>query len=168
MKTNTTYFVAFWSPFPIDSGKCYIDYFSMELHKFANIQCVDCKNNRDPNTWRILRQASLVVIPVRQSHSDFWHIFGKEALRFKNCVFLMVDYFPNPDVTLEHFLSPYRISRDRLVCIPYNPNCKTTLTLGSSDKEKGFRFSPEICHSGMDFKGELKHAARMMLRAMGF
>lgn len=145
-----------------------MDFFSKYFRKFGDIQCLDCKNNRDSRTLQLMRRADLVVIAVHQNYREICDLFFAGSIRFANCVWLVVDYISGTDFSLDRISFEFRIPDSRMLCIPYEPEGKRLLRC-----RKRMRNTPsaEDAGSGRFDAGdrrELIRSARMMLRALGF
>ncbi len=164
---NRSYIIAFWSPSPISHTDLCMDFFSLYFKKFGDIQCLDCKSNQDGRTLRLMRQADLVVIAVHQSHREICDLFLNSRIRFSNCVWLVVDYIPEPGFDLSRISFEFRIPDSRLLCIPYQPAGEKLLQERNRGKYRPFT---EQCsgRSNPDYRRELTRSARMMLKALGF
>lgn len=142
---NHTYIIAFWSLSPISSCSFCMDYFMSALRKYGDIQCLNCKDKKDRRTRKLLNQADLVVIVLRQNRREINNLFCKSAWHFSNCIYLIANYFPDQDFNLKKISFELRIPSSRLVCIPYSPRYGEVLRTR-----------------------EVKHAGEMMLKALGF
>lgn len=144
-----------------------MDFFSVYFRKFGDIQCLDCKNNQDIRTLRLMRQADLVVIAVHQSHRELCDLFLSSGIRFSNCVWLIVDYIPEPGFNLTRISLEFRIPDSRLLCVPYQPAGEKLLQKRNWCRSRAFtEFSFGL--SNQDYRRELTRSAQMMLKALGF
>ncbi|MCC8140983.1 MAG: hypothetical protein LIO56_00355 [Lachnospiraceae bacterium] len=107
-------------------------------------------------TIRLLRQADLVVITIRQNYRDFCRLFLCSRNSFSNCVYLVLDYVPDDSINLKRIAFEFRIPSSRLACIPYSPRIKETKKWPDTGP-----FSPDI-------RRELNRAGQIILLALGF
>ncbi len=131
-------------------------YFSSFLRRFGDIQCMDCGSRSDRRTCRLLRQADLVVIIVRQSRAEFCRIFCGNRINFPNCVWLIRDYIPGIAPDIDGILFEFRIPSSRLACVPYSPHLRNTKKIPGTGS-----LSPDI-------RRDLNRAGHIMLIALGF
>ncbi len=133
-----------------------IRYLSSFFRKYGDIQCLDCGDRRDARTQKLLRQADLVVIALRQSLREFCSLFCQHGIRYPNCVWLVRDYVPGGTPDLKKLLYEFRIPSSRLASVPYSPR------LREAKKNPGKGPLPA------DIRVELNRAGQVMLLALGF
>lgn len=165
---NHSYIIAFWSPSPISSADLCMEFFSHYLKKFGDIQCLDCKNNQDRRTWQLMRQADLIVIAVHQNHREICDLFLRGGIRFPNCVWMVVDYIPEPGFDLARISCEFRIPDSRLLFIPYQPVGEKLLQNKNRRKNISIMGTSSYGHSNPDYRRALTRSARLMLQALGF
>lgn len=163
---NNSYIVAFWSPFPISATDYCMDFLSSFLKRYGDIQCLDCKSGFDTRTLRLMRQADLVVIGLRQNYREICNYFCRITCRFFNYIYVIVDYFPEQETNLLRIAHEFRIPRSRLTCIPYNVSYHEAVRLGCEERYWRSQKMHKICQACMDFKKELVHCALLMLKAL--
>jgi len=165
---NHTYIIAFWSLSPLPSDSICMGYFTSSLRMFGDIQCLNCQNRRDRRTLRLLRQADLVVVALRQSHREFCDYFCKNVLPVSNCLYLVVDYLPDRELSLEHFSREFRIPPSQLICIPYNPEHREIYRSSLAHRYRENGSCPVMFRDSAYFRREFERSQRMMLKALGF
>ncbi|MCD8217148.1 MAG: hypothetical protein LUD01_03740 [Clostridiales bacterium] len=165
---NHTYIIAFWSLSPINSRRFCMDFFASSLKPFGDIQCLDCGNRQDRRTVQLLHQADLVVIALRQSHREICDLFCKNTLRFSNCIYLIVDYFPDREFDLANISFEFRIPLSRLACIPYHPGRRDLFPGEEPAENRTGRSILRTGHGRPGFRRELCRARRVILQALGF
>lgn len=163
---NNSYIIAFWSPFPISAADYCMDFISSFLKRYGDIQCLDCKNGLDTRTLRIVRQADLVVIGLRQNYREICDYFCRITCRFLNYIFMIVDYFPEHESSLARIAHEFRIPQSRLACIPYNVRYHEAAKTGYIQNFWKSLNEHKICQAGMDFGRELIHSSLLILKAL--
>ncbi|MCD8364644.1 MAG: hypothetical protein LUC83_02295 [Clostridiales bacterium] len=165
---NHTYIIAFWSLSPLSSRHFCMDFFVSSLKNFGDIQCLDCRNNRDSRTMHLLRQADLVVVALRQSYREICDFFCNATLRFSRCVYLIVDYFPDREFDLARISFEFRVPPSQIACIPYNSGYLNALPKNASDRRWKPGAISRLCAGTPDFYRELLRTQRIILQALGF
>ena len=162
---NHSYYIAFWSPSPIFTSDLCMDYFSSFFQKYGDIRCLDCKDDRDRRTLRLMQQADLVVIALPQDEEARNGLLCESSLRFSNYIILIPDYVPDPEFNLSKISSVWRIPKARLACIPYHPTLRNGAGKNKNTPKKRFSY---LCAGSLDLKYELSLSAKKMLQALGF
>lgn len=162
-----SYLITFWCPVPTRDLHFCVDYFSLFLKKYGDIQCLDCGCRRDARTRRLLLQADLVVIGLPQEKQLLDRYFCYGFRRFRNMIYAIVDYFPRESIGAEQICRSYRISPGRLARIPYNARLREAQRRGASRPYLEFRNTPRPYEDFIDFQTELNRSALLMLRALG-
>ncbi len=160
---NHSYLIVFWSPSSIISSDLCIGYFSSCFQKYGDIQCLDCKNDQGNRTLRLIRQADLVVISLRQDEEKLFRRLCEGTLRVSNYIFLIPDYIPDPEYNLSKIAFTWRIPPNRLACIPYHPMLREGFKKPALPGQNHV-----LCAGGSDLRRELALSARKMLQALGF
>lgn len=162
-----SYIIAFWSPFPITATDFCMDFFSSFFHRHGDIQCVLCNSDQKERTIRILLHADLMVVVFHQSYRELCRWITDDIYRFANCLYMIIDYFPEKDYSLIRISQDFRIPLSRLTCIPYNLKYREASRRGAVRSYWRSCTRHGICQAGMDFYGELLRSARMMLKSLG-
>lgn len=163
---NHSYIIAFWSPFSISAADYCMDFFSSFLKRYGDIQCLNCKNNLDGRILRLARQADLVVVGLHQNYRKICDYICRSAYRFSNYIYVIVDYFPEQEISLHRIAYEFRIPRSRLACIPYNASYHEAARMGYAQKYWRSADAHTICQACMDFRKELLHSAMLILKAL--
>ncbi len=151
-----TYIIAFWSPFPTSMTGFCKRYFTPFFKDFGDIQCLDLQQGSDARTRRLMLQADLVVVTIRQSHRELHSLFCETIVPCKNCVYVITDYIPGLDWSLNDISFEFRIPKTHLGCIPY------CLGMGTERRP----IDTNYCY--MNFDREMQNVGNIILRALGF
>ena len=162
-----SYIIAFWSPFPITATDFCMDFFSSFFDRHGDIQCLLCNNDQEERTVQILLHADLMVVVFHQNYRELCHWITDYVCRSANCLYMIIDYFPEKDYSLVRISQNFRIPLSRLTCIPYNLKYREASRKGDSLRYWRSCGRHYICQAGMDFYRELLRSARMMLKALG-
>lgn len=160
---NHSRYIAFWSPSPTLTSDLCMDYFSSFFKKYGDIQCLDCKNDRDRRTLKLMKLADLVVITLPQNRKAISGLLCEGSLRFSNYIILISDYIPDPEFNLSEIASVWRIPPARLGCIPYHPALRNGTGKTALKNQSSY-----LCAGSLDLLHELSLSAKKMLQALGF
>ena len=163
---NQTRIIAFWSPFPITSTDFCMDFFAAFFHRYGDIQCLNCQNGQDERTLQLLHHADLLVVILRQNHFELCSWLSNALYRFTNCLYMIIDYYPEKDLDLLHISREFRIPPSRLACIPYTPAFKEAILKGRMRDYWNSSNSPCLYQSGMNFHKEMLRSAHLILKAL--
>lgn len=161
-----SYIIAFWSPFPITTTDFCMEYFISFFHRHGDIQCLFCSNDHEKRTTQLLLHADLMVVIFHQNYHELCSWLSDRIYRFADCLYMIIDYFPEKEFSLIRISQDFRIPLSRLACIPYNLEYQESIRRGDSLHYLQTCRGRGIGQAGMDFYRELCHAARMMLRAL--
>lgn len=131
---DQSYLIAFWSPFSFSAADYCMDFLSAFLKKHGDIQCLDCQNNSDSRTMRILHQADLVVIGLPQSYRKICDYFCRFAHHFSNFIYMIVNYFPDPETSLQRISHDFRVPPERISFIPFDSRYREASRIGTAGK----------------------------------
>lgn len=163
-----SYIIAFWSPFPITATDFCMDFFMSFFRRHGDdIQCLLCSNDQEERTAQILLHADLMVVIFHQNYHELCSWITDKIYRFANCLYMIIDYFPEKDFSLIRISQNFRIPLSRLACIPYNQEYREASLRGDSLHYLHTLGHHSICQAGMDFRKELRRAAQMILKALG-
>ncbi len=117
---------------------------------------MDCGSCSDRRTGRLLHQADLVVIIVRQSRAEFCRMFCGNRMSFHNCIWLITDYIPGIAPDMNGIMFEFRIPSSRLAGVRYSPHLRNTKKI------------PDTGSLSPDIRRDLNRAGHIMLIALGF
>ncbi len=145
-----------------------MDYFTASLSRYGNIQCLFLKNMSDRRIRRLARQADLVVVILHQDAGEVREYFEKHSRWFGNCVYILNDYLPEKDLSIEELSRKYRIDQMRIACVPYNTAYQEAVRTGTQDRYLRSEQVPCLFQAHMDFRKELVRTVRKIRKALEY
>lgn len=115
-----TKFIVFWNPYEEEIEFSKAEYFD-DLFQFQqHVVMVDLKNNKDPRSLRLLREADLVVVFMKQSQECFDAFFTKDYISIDKVYFVITDFVADGTPEWPGILAQYRIPRHRLFLLSFH------------------------------------------------
>ena len=115
-----TKFLVFWNPYEEDIEFSKAEYFDHMFSECQNVVVIDLKNNKDPRSQRILREADLVVLFMPQDKACFDDYFTQDYIPGEKVLFVVIDYISDGVPDWPKILWQYRIPRQRLFFLPFH------------------------------------------------
>lgn len=115
-----TKYLVYWDPYEEDIEYSKADYFEDLFRLHNHIVEIDMKNNKDPRSLRILREADLVIVFMKQSEDCFEAFFSRDYIPGGNVFFVIMDYIFDGTPDWPGVLGKYRISKKRLFLLPFH------------------------------------------------
>lgn len=123
-------FLVFWNPFEEAPGYPGAEIFSDYVRDHAGVISADLKNNKDPHSVRLLKEADLIVVFLKQNQTCLDTYFSFYHLRQEKILYIIYDYFDSYTPNLEQMILRYRIPRERIVTLPFNNRLALALERG--------------------------------------
>ena len=98
-----------------------------------DIVAMDLANRTDEEARNLMRNVDLVVVNLKQEHADFDRYYAKYASLSKKMFLLIGNYYENEYCNKESFQKKYRIPKEQLGVIPYNPEYQVVCAKGCLD-----------------------------------
>ena len=114
-----TKMVVYWTPYqeyPAFSTTCFLDDLFEEQ---PQVVTVNLKNNKDPRSLYLLREADLVVVFLKQNEFFLNHYFVQDQVRNENIIYVMIDFVYDYHGDWSRIMNRYRIPEGRLFVIPF-------------------------------------------------
>lgn len=115
-----TKFLVFWNPYEEEIEFSKAEYFNDLFQYQQNVVTIDLKNNKDPRSRRLLREADLVVVFMKQSKSCFDTYFTQDSIPGEKVLLVIMDYISDGVPEWPGILGQYRIPRTRLFILPFH------------------------------------------------
>lgn len=114
-----TKFLVFWNPYEKNNFSK-ADFFAERFAMEENIVVIDLKNNKDPRSQSLLREADLVVVFLQQNEICLNHYFLHNLVRNEHVIYVIADYFYDGSKDWSWILERYRIPPEALFVLPYS------------------------------------------------
>lgn len=115
-----TKYLVYWNPYEEEIEYSKAEYFADLFQYQQNIVTVDLKNNKDPRSLRLLREADLVVVFMKQSKECFDTFFSRDYIPGEKVLLVITDYIFDGVPEWPGILGQYRIPRKRLFFLPFH------------------------------------------------
>lgn len=131
---SKTKFLVFWNPYEerikFSKADFFVDLFSLE----PNVVAIDLKNNKDPRSQNLLREADLVVVFLKQDEICLNHYFLHNLVRNENVIYVITDYIYDGLKDWPRILEQYRIPKEELFVLPFSHRLQFLKEHGGLDK----------------------------------
>ncbi len=118
MKKSTV--LAFWTPGNWTKGYTKMELFEQMLNGNESLICIDCHNQKDPHSLRLLWEADLVVVWLKQDPRELDAYFSSPGALSSHVLYLIYDYFETCPWNCRALCRTYRIPEEQLGVIPYH------------------------------------------------
>ncbi|MBQ8662534.1 MAG: hypothetical protein IJ471_01615 [Eubacterium sp.] len=116
---SKTKFLVYWDPYEEDRFS-WANYFLDLFEKEPHVVTIDLKNNKDPRSQSILREADLVVVFLRQDENCLDKYFIHDLVRNENVIYVITDYLYDGLKDWPRILERYRIPKSELFVLPFS------------------------------------------------
>ncbi len=113
-----TKFLVFWNPYEEEIEFSKAQYFEHLFCYKQHVVMIDLKNNKDPRSLSLLREADLVVVFMKQSLECFETYFVRDYIPGDKTLFAITDYISDGMNDWPGILGQFRIPRNRLFFLP--------------------------------------------------
>ena len=118
MKKSTV--LAFWTPGNWTKVYNKMELFEPLLGKDETLIFIDCHNQKDPHSLRLLWEADLVVVWLKQDPRELESYFSIPGALSAHVFYLIYDYFEECPWNCQALHRTWRIPEEQLGVIPYN------------------------------------------------
>lgn len=115
-----TKYLVYWNPYEEEIEYSKAEYFDDIFRYHQNIVSIDLKNNKDPRSLRLLREADLVVVFMKQSKDCFDVYFTRDSIPGENVFFVIADYIADGTPEWPGILGQYKIPKKRIFFLPFH------------------------------------------------
>jgi len=119
-----TKYLVYWNPYEEEIQHSIAEAFTDLFQCQQNIVTIDLKNNKDPRSLRLLREADLVVVFIKQSIKCFDLFFSRDYIPGEKVIYVITDYIFDGTPEWPAILGQYRIPRKRLFFLPFHNQMK--------------------------------------------
>ncbi|MCU6762591.1 Uncharacterised protein [uncultured Roseburia sp.] len=158
--------LSFFSPGEWKTEYSKTELFSDLFEQWPELICIDCKNNKDPRSLKLLREADLTVVWLKQDPVLLKNFFEQFNRADRNVIFIIYDYFELSDWNKSWLIQTYRIQEEQICVLPYNSRIGW---LSEKGRLKQYLKSP--CGNGIseycsEFYWSFKEACRKIYQAL--
>lgn len=158
--------LAFWTPGELETEYSRTELFSDLFDQWPELICIDLKNNKDPRSLRLLGEADLAVIWIKQDPARLRSFFDQLKRPDRNVIFIIYDYFELSDWNKSSLIRRYRICEDQICILPYNARLGWLSQNGCLKQYLRSARIKDACEYGCSFSAALKDAGRKMFQAL--
>ena len=115
-----TKYLVYWNPYEEEIEYSKAEYFDDLFRYQQNVVTIDLKNNKDPRSLKLLREADLVVVFMKQSVDCFDAFFSKDYIPGEKVLLVVTDYISDGTPEWPGVLGQYRIPKKRLFFLPFH------------------------------------------------
>lgn len=115
-----TKYLVYWNPYEEEVEFSKAEYFCDLCRYHQNVVTIDLKNNKDPRSLHLLREADLVVLFMKQDVTCFNTYFTQDYIPGDKVLFVITDYISDGVEDWPGVLAPYRIPRNHLFVLPFH------------------------------------------------
>lgn len=133
------------------------------LEEFSDFLFVDTETNRNLSSTRILSEADIVVVNLRQDPVMLTEFFDNYSMLLEKAVFLIGKYQQEHTWNLRRICHRYHIPRERIGVIPYNMELEEAMRQGRLLQFLNRNSEGKIGKENAYLMRQLKHAAGMLL-----
>lgn len=137
------------------------------VESYFDLVFIDCGSRQDDYTQRLLREADVCVLNMRQDREHIGDFYQNPPRYRGETFFLLGQYFENALYNRENLQRVYRVESDRLGAIPYYPHLQAADKIGRI--KNGVRYCMEQKSSGrhVEFTNELVRSTNLILKLAG-
>lgn len=117
---SKTKILVYWNPYEEKIRFSKANYFLDLFEHEQNVVTIDLKNNKDPRSRNILREADLVVVFLKQDEACLNRYFLRDLVRNENVIYVIADYIYDGTKDWPQILERYRIPKSELFVLPFS------------------------------------------------
>lgn len=117
---SKTKYLVYWNPYEEDIHFSRANFFLDLFLKKEDVVTIDLKNNKDPRSLYLLREADLVVVFLKQNEFCLNRYFVNDLVRNEHIIYVIVDFVFDTHSDWRRALERYRIPMDQLFVIPFD------------------------------------------------
>ncbi len=117
---SKTKFLVYWDPYEEKCKFSKANFFLDLFQHHQNVVTVDLKNNKDPRSLSLLREADLVVVFLKQNENCFNQYFLHDLVRNEHVLYVIADYIYDGLRDWPKVLERYRIPKGDLFVLPFS------------------------------------------------
>lgn len=148
---SKTKFLVYWNPYEenitFSAANLFVDLFQNEEHVVA----IDLKNNKDPRSLMLLREADLVVVFFKQNEFCLNRYFAKDLIRNENIIYVIKDFIYDGTRNWRRALERYRIPENQLFILPFDHRVQMLDNFGNLNRFVEEQGKDTHCESSLDF-----------------
>lgn len=138
-----TKILVFWDPYEENLNFSRASFFTDLFQKNEDVVTIDLKNNKDPRSLQLLREADLVVVFIKQNEFCLNRYFVTDMVKNENIVYVIVDFILDGISDWRRALDRYRIPEEQLFVLPFDPRLQLF-----EEPEEAKSYLEEAGHSG--------------------
>lgn len=135
-----------------------------QLEEVFDMVFIDCGCRRDDFARRMLEQADVCVLNMRQERETIGNYYRNRVRLRGKTFFLVGNYFEESVYSRENLEKIYRIDKNILGAIPYNVHLQAA---GLTGKAQGYVKSQLQHGCGLEFEQELTRSTRLIMQLAG-
>ena len=148
---NKTKFLVYWNPYDENIAFSIANFFADLFLENEHVVVIDLKNNKDPRSLFLLREADLVVVFFKQDEFCLNRYFVNDLVRNENVVYVIADFIYDGTGDWQRALNRYRIPENQLYILPFNQRMQMLGNLAEVHQFVEEEGKEPFCKSGMDF-----------------
>ena len=133
------------------------------LEDAADDLVIDVEARGNASTTMILSEADLVVVNLSQSQPAFEHFFSHYASLQQKAVYIIGQYRPDREFTLDKILKEFPIKKERIGILPYNEEFAHALSGGKLIPFLARNYQCGNFHRNYPLIKECKNCAKMIM-----
>lgn len=118
---SNTKFLVLWSPYEDIPHASRANFFQDLFKQDQRVIVIDLKNNKDPRSQTLLREADLVVVFLKQELACLEQYFLYDLIRNHHIIYVIDDYINDGSTDWLRQMELYRIPKEQLFLLPYSP-----------------------------------------------
>lgn len=118
---SKTKFLALWSPYEDVPHTSRANFFQDLFEQDQRVVVIDLKNNKDPRSQTLLREADLVIVFLKQELACLEQYFLYDLVRNNHIIYVIADYIHDGSTDWFRQMELYRIPKEQVFLLPYSP-----------------------------------------------
>lgn len=116
-----TKYLVLWSPYEDETHPSRTHFFCDLFEQDQRMVVIDLKNNKDPRSQTLLREADLVIVFLKQELACLEQYFLYDLVRNNHIIYVIADYIHDGSNDWLRQMELYRIPKEQVFLLPYSP-----------------------------------------------